>query len=57
MRPLEAYRILSQCLDELFMFRREYWRADHAIKGYSHDELTAQVIAFEALRKMEEDTP
>ena len=55
MKPLEAYRIISQCMDELFLFRREYWRGDHAIKGYSKDEISAQVMAFEALRRMEEE--
>ena len=52
MKPLEAYRIISQCMQELHEIRKEIFSAGRA---YSHEELTAQVIAFEALRRMEED--
>lgn len=52
MTPLEAWSVISQCMDELMIAR-------HAInpmtKGNSHLEIEAQVIAFEALRRMEED--
>lgn len=52
MKPLEAYRIISQCMQELHEIRKEIFPAGRA---YSQEELTAQVIAFEALRRMEED--
>ena len=51
MTAKEAYRIISGCMDELVRFRQlEYPKA----KGWNHDETTAQVIVFEACRRMEE---
>ena len=52
MKPLEAYRIISQSLNELHHFRRDIFPNG---KSYSQQEIEAQVIAFEALRRMEED--
>lgn len=53
MKPLEAYSILSRMLNDLVTFRNHYY---HGTKGYSKDEITAQVMAFEALRRMEEES-
>lgn len=50
MKPLEAYSIISRVFDDLMAFRQYYY---HGTKGYSKDEITAQVMAFEALRRME----
>lgn len=52
MKPLEAWSIISQDLDELVRMRK---MAYPNTKGYSQQEVSAQVIAFEALRRMEED--
>ena len=52
MKPLEAYSIISRVFDDLMAFRQHYYRGT---KGYSKDEITAQVMAFEALRRMEEE--
>lgn len=52
MKPLEAYSIISRVFDDLMAFRQYYY---HGTKGYSKDEITAQVMAFEALRRMEEE--
>ena len=52
MKPLEAYSVISRVFDELMAFRHYYF---HGTKGYSKDEITAQVMAFEALRRMEEE--
>ena len=51
MKPLEAYSIISRVFDDLIRMRRELL----GTKGYSRDEIEAQVIAFEALRRMEEE--
>ena len=51
MKPLEAYSIISRAFNDLVAFRNYYY---HGTKGYSKDEVTAQVMAFEALRRMEE---
>ncbi len=53
MKPLEAYGIISRALNDLMAFRQLYYRGT---KGYSKDEITAQVMAFEALRRMEEES-
>ena len=53
MKPLEAWRIISRCMNELHHFRIDIYPAG---KGYSHEETEAQVIAFEALRRMEEES-
>ena len=50
MKPLEAWRIISACMNELANIRASIYG-----KGYSREEITAQVMAFEALRKMQED--
>ncbi len=51
MTPLEAYRIISGCMHELVGFRQ---LAYPRTQGWNHDEITAQVIMFEALRQMQE---
>ena len=50
MKPLEAWRIISGCMNELANIRASIFG-----KGYSDEEVTAQVMAFEALRRMQED--
>ena len=53
MTPMEAYRIISGCMDELVRMRLALMpKAD---KAWSEDETMAQVIAFQALRKMGEN--
>ncbi len=52
MKPLEAYSILSRMINDLMELRNYFY---HGTKGYSKDEVTAQVMAFEALRRMEEE--
>lgn len=52
MKPLEAWSIISQCMDELVRMRQTAYPKG---KAWSHMETEAQVIAFEALRRMEED--
>lgn len=51
MTAKEAYRIISGCMDELIRFRQ---LAYPKVQGWNHDETTAQVIVFEACRRMEE---
>lgn len=53
MTPLEAWSIISQCMDELVRMRQD---AYPNTKAWSHIETEAQVIAFEALRRMEEES-
>lgn len=50
MRPLEAWHIISGCMAELASIRSSICG-----KGYSDEEVRAQVICFEALRRMEEE--
>lgn len=52
MTPMEAWRIISQCMDELVRLRQTAFQKS---KAWTHIETEAQVIAFEALRRMEED--
>lgn len=52
MTPMEAYSVISRVFDQLALYRQEYF---HNCKGYSKEEVSAQVIAFEALRRMEEE--
>lgn len=52
MKPLEAWRIISGCMNELANIRRSLYPQG---KGYSQEEIEAQAICFEALRKMEEE--
>lgn len=51
MKPLEAWRIISGCMNELANIRQSLYPQG---KGYSMDEVKAQVMCFEALRKIEE---
>ena len=51
MKPLEAYRVISLSFNELHHFRASIYPNG---QSYSHEEIEAQVIAFEALRRMEE---
>lgn len=50
MKPLEAWHIISGCMNELANIR-----ASICGKGYSDDEVTAQIMTFEALRRMQEE--
>ena len=52
MKPLEAWRIISGCMNELFYIRQSLYPQG---KGYSQEEVAAYVMCFEALRKMEEE--
>ena len=52
MTPLEAYRVISRCMTELQQMRQAIYPKG---KSYSQEEVSAEVIAFEALRRMEED--
>lgn len=52
MKSLEAWRIISQEIDELSRLRQEYYPFT---PGYSKEEITAQVMCFEALRRIEEE--
>lgn len=49
MTPLDAWHIISSCMNELASIR-----ASICGKRFSHKEITAEVICFEALRRMEE---
>lgn len=51
MKPLEAWRIISGCMNELENIRKSLYPQG---KGYSKEEITALVMCFEALRKLEE---
>ena len=51
MKPLEAWRIISGCMEELASIRKSLYPQG---KGYSQEEIEAQVMCFEALRKLEE---
>ena len=51
MKPLEAWRIISGCMNELANIRQSVYPQG---KGYSQEEIEAQVMCFEALRKEEE---
>ena len=52
MKPLEAYRVISRCMTELIQMRQAIYPKG---KSYSQEEVSAEVIAFEALRRMEEE--
>lgn len=52
MNPMEAWKIVSGCLSELANIRHSLYPKG---QGYSQEEITAQVICFEALRRMEEE--
>lgn len=52
MKPLEAWRIISGCMNELANIRQSLYPQG---KGYSQEEVEAQVMCFEALRKMQEE--
>ena len=49
---MEAYSIISRMYSELHMTRMAI---SPTAKPYSKEEVEAQVIAFEALRRMEEE--
>lgn len=51
MTPSEAYSIISRALTELTALRQQIYPKG---QGWSRQETMAQVIAFEALRRMEE---
>lgn len=52
MKPMEAWKIVSGCLSELANIRHSLYPKG---RGYSQEEITAQVICFEALRRMGEE--
>lgn len=52
MKPMEAYGIISRCMNELMHLRSAYFPPG---KGYSKEEITAQIIVFDALRRMEQE--
>lgn len=51
MTGLEAWQILSSNLDELLRLRRAIY--PHMNTPYFKEELTAQVMAFNALKQMD----
>ena len=51
MKPLEAWKIISGCINELSNMRKSLYPQG---KGYSQEEIEAQAICFEALRRMQE---
>lgn len=53
MRPMEAWRIISGIMSELSIMRKSLYAKS---KCFCDDEITAMIMAFEALRRMEEDT-
>ena len=52
MTPMDAYHVLSEMHHDLAALRMALYPGS---LGYSHREIEAQVIAFEALRRMEEN--
>lgn len=52
MKPLEAWQVVSNLFDELYRMRKDLCPQ---VRGYSLMETKAQVMCFEALRRMEED--
>lgn len=52
MKPLEAWRIIGGCMNALVNIRQSLYPQEN---GYSQEEVEAEVICFEALRKMEEE--
>lgn len=53
MKPLEAWYIISSCMNELANIRQALYPQS---KGYSQEEVQAEVICFEALRKLQEES-
>lgn len=49
--PMEAYSVISRAMTELTQIRQQLYPKG---QGWSKDETMAQVIAFEALRMMQE---
>lgn len=49
MTPMEAWRIISANLENLYKRRR-----DNKFNGYTDAEVEAEVICFQALKLMEE---
>ncbi len=52
MTPLEAWRIISADLAQLYKMRKAISDTE---KGYTSAEVEAEVICFEALRRMERE--
>lgn len=52
MTPTEAYSVISRAMVELTYLRQQLYPKG---QGWSREETMAQVIAFEALRRMEEE--
>lgn len=48
--PLEAWHVISSCMNELVNVRSAIFG-----KGFSQEEVKAEVICFEALRRMDEE--
>lgn len=51
MTPTEAYSVISRAMTELTQIRQQLYPKG---QGWNKEETMAQVIAFEALRRMEE---
>ena len=51
MTPMEAWHIISENLLALYKMRRVLNNSD---KGYTIEEISAEVICFEALKEMAE---
>ena len=52
MKPLEVWRIISSNMNELANMRNALYPQG---KGYSQGEVQAEVMCYEALRRMEEE--
>ena len=52
MTPNEAYGVISRAMVELTYLRQQFYPSG---RGWSREETMAQVIAFEALRRMGEE--
>ena len=52
MTPTEAYSVISRAMVELTCLRQQLYPKG---QGWSREETMAQVMAFEALRRMEEE--
>ena len=52
MTPMEAYSVISRAMTELTQIRQRLYPKG---QGWSKDETMAQVIAFEALRRIQEN--
>ena len=52
MTPNEAYSVISRAMTDLTYLRQHFYPNG---QWWNHEETMAQVIVFEALRRMEED--